>query len=308
MYFNFNKVKTILITGGTGLVGSALTEKLLSHGYNVSHLSRYKRESSPVVTYVWDIQKEYIEEGAIETADCIIHLAGAGIADKRWTKKRKQEIIDSRVKSAELIFERVKALDKKPQVFISASGVGYYGAVTSKIVFTEDYPPASDFLGETCRLWEEAADHFINLGIRTVKLRTAVVLARNEGALKKLAAPIRWNVGAPLGRGDQYVPWIHIDDLCNAYIMAMEEVSFMGAYNAASPYPATNDRLTRKIAQILKKPLVLPNVPAPVLRLLLGEMAVMLLEGSRVSVEKLKSRGFRFEHPNLHESLLHLLK
>ena len=308
-------METVLITGGTGLIGTRLTQLLQQKKYNVAHLSRNKKNENSIITYAWNIKKGFLEEQAITSANYIIHLAGAGIADQPWTTERKKEIINSRVESANLLFEKIKTLRPPLKAFISASAIGYYGVVTSGNIFTENDPPASDFLGKTCQLWEEAADrignletHLPGIRIRTVKIRTGMVLSNKGGALPKMANPVRNFIGAPLGTGKQYIPWIHIDDLCRIYIKAIEDVKMQGAYNGVAPQSITNRDFTKAIARTLNKPLILPNVPQWILKIILGEMAVMVLEGSRVSCEKIMMEGFSHEFPELDVALKELLK
>lgn len=312
------------------MIGKRLTKLLLDKGYNVAHLSRSptptlsfgslspghstglspsgeikegKKNGEKIKSYQWDIDKGWIEEGAIENADYIIHLAGADIADKRWTHKRKKEIIESRIKTANLLYEKVKAGNAILKSFISASAIGYYGAVTTDKIYTEDNTPAEDFLGKTCQLWEKAADQFSGLGIRTVRIRVGVVLAKEGGALPKMALPVKLFAGAAIGSGNQYIPWIHIDDLCNIFIKAIESEEMHGAYNAVSPNHAINKEITKVIAKTLNKPLILPNVPAWFFKLIFGEMAGILLNGSRVSSEKIVNEGFEFKYPEIEKAL-----
>ncbi|MES2286070.1 MAG: TIGR01777 family oxidoreductase [Bacteroidota bacterium] len=298
----------ILISGGTGLVGKHLSKKLKEKGYSVAVLSRTSKKNMNIPTYSWDIEKKQIDKEALETADCIIHLAGASIAEKRWTAKRKQLIIDSRVKSGQLIFDKVKESKNKLKVFISASAIGYYGAITSDKIFTEADSPANDFLGETCKQWERSADRFEELGIRTVKIRTGVVLSKQGGALEKMTATVKMGIGSPLGSGKQYMPWIHIDDLCGIYIKAIEDSQMKGAYNAVAPNHKTNSDFTKEIARVLKKPLWLPNVPSILLKIIFGSMSAMILKGSRVSSEKIKAAGYNFLFPDLEKALADLFK
>ena len=244
---------------------------------------------------------------ALDGVDFIIHLAGLNIGEKAWTTKRKQQIIDSRVKSGKLIFDTIQAKKLRPSAFLSASGIGYYGATSSETIFKEDAPAGNDFLGLTCQLWEGVADRFAETGIRSVKIRTGVVLSKKGGALSKLSLPVRFGVGAPLGSGKQYMPWIHMDDLCGIFIHAMENEELTGAYNAVAPEHMTNQELTRAIASVLKRPLWLPKLPAGLFRLIFGEMSVMLLEGSRVSPEKIKAAGYSFFYPELKPALRDLL-
>lgn len=293
-----------MISGGTGLVGSHLSKRLKEKGFQVTLLSRTKKAGSRA--FLWNVSKKEIENKAIDTADCIIHLAGENIGGKRWTKKRKQQIIDSRVKSGELIFEKVVERKKALAVFISASATGYYGAVTSEKVFAEQDPPAHDFLGETCRKWEETADKFNNIGIRTVKIRTGLVLTKQGGALQKMILPVKLGIASAFGSGNQYMPWIHIDDLCDIYIKAIEDVYMNGAYNAVSPEQITNREFMRTLAKVLNKPFFFPDISSLILKFMFGEMAAVLLKGSRVSVEKIKNTGYNFKFPELENALIDL--
>ncbi len=300
-------METILISGGTGLVGSELCKKLRAGGYRVAVLSRSGRPDAELPGYRWDPVSGEIEKEALEKADYIIHLAGAGIADRRWTAKRKKLIIDSRVKTGRLLFEKVKENNTKLKAFISASAVGYYGAVSSERVFCETDPPAADFLGETCRQWEEAADSFAEAGIRTVKIRTSVVLSARGGALVKMARPVKLGLGSAIGSGRQYLPWIHLDDLCGIYLKAVEDTAMNGAYNATAPEHISNRDFTRTLARVLDKPYFLPHVPELVLKILFGRMSSMLLKGSRVSADKIRSAGYSFLFPGLEPALTNLL-
>jgi uncharacterized protein (TIGR01777 family) len=297
----------VLITGGTGLVGRHLSKRLLEKGYEVAILSRSNKKGV-IPSYTWDLEKNEIEKEAIETADCIIHLAGANIADKRWTANRKQLIIDSRVNTGQLIFNKVKELNKNLSVFISSSAIGYYGAITSDKIFTETDPPANDFIGETCRQWELITDRFNDLGIRTVKIRTGVVLEKQGGALSKMMTAVKMGIGSALGKGNQYVPWIHIDDLCGIYIKAIEDTQMEGPYNAVAPNHITNKAFTQTLARVLKKPFWFPNVPAFTLKMMLGKMSEIILQGSRVSADKIKLAGYIFLYPKLEDALKQILK
>lgn len=298
----------ILITGGTGVVGRHLTSQLQSRGHAVMHLSRERKSEAPIPTYSWDLEKYEIDAEAIQKADYIIHLAGANIGDRRWTASRKKLIVDSRVRSARLLLENVKALNIPIKAFISASAVGYYGAITSDSIFTESDMPAQDFLGDTCQQWEAAVDGFEALGIRTVKLRTGMVLSSQGAALAKMLTPVRLGVATPLGDGTQYIPWIHIDDLCAIYIKAIEDSEMCGAYNAVSPSYISNRDFIKTIAQVLQKPFWNISVPSFVLKLLFGQMSDIFLCGSRVSADKIIQAGYSFRFPDLQNALKNLLK
>ena len=292
----------ILISGGSGLIGSALTKLLMANGHEVNHLSRSKSSENNIPTFVWNLAKGEIDEAAFDGVEAIIHLAGAGIADGRWTEQRKKIIIDSRVDSANLLYQKAKELNIPLKVFVSASGISYYGMDTTENIYSETDPPSDDFIGTCCVLWEKAADQFSDL-TRVVKLRTGIVLSANGGALEKIAQPVKFGFGAPLGSGDQWVPYIHIDDLCEMYLAAIEKENYHGVYNAVNGDHVTNTDLTKATAKALKKPLWLPNVPSFVLKTVFGEMGRLILEGSRASAEKVKKAGFDFEYNTLLESL-----
>jgi len=298
---------TILITGGTGLIGRYLSKKLKDKGYSVAILGRASNLNADIPTYTWDIEKNEIEQKAIESADYIIHLAGANIGDKRWTAKRKKLILESRVNTGRLIFDKIKTNKNRLKAFISASAIGYYGTITSDKIFSETDPPSGDFLGETCQQWEQLADNFEKLGIRTVKIRTGVVLTNQGGALAKIRMPIKMGIGSAIGNGRQYMPWIHIDDLCDIYIKAIEETEMKGAYNAIAPAHQTNRDFTKTLARILNKPFWFPNIPGIVMKIILGEMSAILLKGSRVSSEKIIHAGYQFKFPDLESALVDLL-
>tara|TARA_R110001583_G_scaffold1342_2_gene11011 strand:+ start:6235 stop:7134 length:900 start_codon:yes stop_codon:yes gene_type:complete len=296
----------VLISGGTGLVGKALCEKLQAKGYDVAILSRANKDKFK--TYLWDPQNNQIDPEAIASSDYIINLAGANIAEKRWSSSRKKLILDSRIQSANLIFNEVKKQNKELKAFISASAVGYYGAVTSDKIFTEDQVASGDFLGQTCVKWESAAKQFETLNIKTTILRTGLVLNQKGGALSKMIIPIKLGLASALGSGDQYLPWIHIDDLCEIYIKAIEDVSMKGVFNAVAPDFQTNNSFTHALAKMLNKPYWLPNTPSFFLKLILGDMSDLLLKGSRVSSNKILKNEFNFRFPKLEDALRDLLK
>lgn len=296
--------KNVLITGGTGFVGRNLTALLIENGYTVSILSRRKKENSDMIFYyTWDVAKQQIEKEAILQADYIIHLAGENIAAKRWTKNRKAEIVDSREKSVELMYSVLREHNKKLDAFISASAVGIYGAINGKTICTEKTAEANDFLGVTCKLWEAATDRVGSLGIRTVKVRTGLVLGKNDGFLNKLVPLFKWNLGSALGSGDQYMPWIHVEDLCGIYLEAISNSKLVGPYNAAINDNTTNASFSRTLAKLFGHSLWLPNVPAFVLKIVMGEMSKIVLTGRRVSSDKIENEGFVFKHKNLKQAL-----
>jgi uncharacterized protein len=296
----------VLITGASGLVGSRLTELLISKNSEVVHLGRTKR-SGAVPSFVWDVENQTFDIASLEGVDTIVHLAGAGVADKRWTTARKKEILESRIQSTKLLYQTLRDNSHSVKAVVSASAIGYYGFGLGDEVFTEDSKPGTGFLAEVTKQWEEAVDKLESLGIRVVKIRIGIVLSDKGGALKEMARPVKFGVGAALGSGNQMMSWIHIDDLCELFIKAVTDSSLSGAYNGVAPHPVTNLQMTKEMAKILKKPLWMPPVPAFVLRLLVGELADMVVNGSNVSAEKILETGFRFEYTELETALEHLL-
>jgi uncharacterized protein (TIGR01777 family) len=301
--------KNVLITGGSGFIGKKLTALLIENGYSVSILSRSPKQNLGDISYYkWDISTHFIEEESVLKADCILHLAGENIADKRWTPKRKEAIIQSREKSIELLFEVLKKHNKKLDAFVSASGIGIYGAVNGDEICSENTLPANDFLGITCQKWEAAAETIADLGIRTVKIRTGLVLGKDDGFLKKLSPIFKMRLGSALGSGRQYMPWIHVDDLCAIYLEALKNSNMTGAYNAAVTDNTTNTIFSKTMAKIYGYSICLPNVPAFLIKMVLGKMALILLTGRRVSSEKIEKLGFKFKFTNLEIALTDCLK
>lgn len=295
------KNRHVLLTGGTGLIGLKLTQQLLEKGYRVSHLSRSPEKDTRVKTYLWDIDNGQIDERCIDGVDTVVHLAGAGIAGKRWTDKRKRELIDSRTKSIELIYGLLR--DKKHNVnsVISASAIGYYGDRGDELL-TELSTPANDFLAKCCIAWENAVDKGAAFNLRMVKFRTGVVLDKG-GALEKIAVPVKLYAGSPLGSGKQWVPWIHWKDVMDMYLYAIENEGVTGIYNMVAPNPVTNKQVIQSVAKQLHKPLWLPAVPALILKLLLGEMSTIVLGSTKVSSNKIGAAGFKFTYPDIEPAL-----
>jgi len=294
--------KHVLLTGGTGLLGSHLTQLLLDKGYKVSHLSRATGKDPRVKTYLWDVEKNVIDANCIDGVDTIVHLAGAGIAEKRWTDERKKQMIDSRTCSIGLIYEVLRNKGHHVTSVISASATGYYSDRGDELL-TEDSLPAHDFLGRCCVEWEAAVDAGDVLGLRVLKLRTGVVLSKEGGALQKMAMPVKFGFGSPLGSGKQWIPWIHWRDVAAMYIYSIEHKNMKGVYNMVAPNPVTNKQLTHAVAKQLHRPLWAPNVPAFALKLFLGEMSTIVLGSTKVSAQKIEDSGFKFEYPELQEAL-----
>ncbi len=289
------------------MIGRRLTELLLERDYRVIYLSRSSETIPNVAVYQWDVAKATVDPRALDSMDYLIHLAGAGIADERWTDERKKVIVESRTESIELLAHIMKAQGQRPEAFISSSAIGYYGADTGQQRNTEKTPPGSDFMADVCVKWEASADTVADLGIRTVKIRTGVVLSSKDGALPRMAAPARIGFGAPLGSGKQWMSWIHLDDMCRLYIEAMENSAWQGVYNGVAALPATNKQLTKSICKVLNRPQWLPNVPEFALRTVFGEMADVVLGSSYVENTRLKDIGFTYKFPELEPALKNLL-
>jgi uncharacterized protein (TIGR01777 family) len=294
----------ILIAGGTGFLGHHIYGFLKKEGRELAILSRGQMGQD---IYHWDIKKHQIDERAFAGVETLINLSGAGLADHRWTNSYKKEIIDSRVDSTKFLVDTLK---KNPnhavKTVISASAVGYYGENGSTWV-DEMFRAREDFLGSVCAAWEKAALEFESLGIRTVIIRIGFVLAADGGALPVMARPVRFFVGSPLGSGKQYLSWVHVDDICKIISFAIRNEKVHGIYNAASTKPVTNTELMKGIANVLHRPLWPVNVPSFLLKLLLGEKAAIVLDGQRVTNEKLRMTGFEFGYTDLSKALQNLL-
>lgn len=289
----------ILITGGTGLVGNMLTQSLISQGHQVRVLSRNPKSNPNFQSYYWNIDKNEIDETAFNELEHIVHLAGSSIADKRWTEARKKDIIDSRVKSMNLITSIVKKKGIKLKSFVGASAIGRYGMVTSQHIFSETDKGTTDFLSHSCELWEQSYNVISTLSDKTNILRIGVVLSKNGGALKRLLPLFKIGLGSAVANGKQYMPWIHIDDLIAIFNEALFNPKLIGIYNAVATDNTTNQSFSKTLAKSLGKPFFMPQVPSFLLKLVFGEMANVLLKGSRVSNQKLVDAGFKFKYPIL---------
>ncbi|ADY53082.1 domain of unknown function DUF1731 [Pseudopedobacter saltans DSM 12145] len=299
-------IKKILITGGSGFLGTHLTKELLERGYRVNHLSRgERRQILGVTTYFWNIETGEIDERCLEGVEIIIHLAGAGIGDKRWTDKRKQEIIKSRVDSINLIYHLMDKINHQVETVISASASGYYSDRGDEMM-EEPALPKNDFLGNCCHLWEKAVDRGKDFDLRIVKLRTGIILDKEKGAFPKLVVPFKLGVGAPLGNGRQWMSWIHIKDAVGVYMHFIEN-DLGGVYNMSSPEPHRNKAFSSLLSKKLHKFLWVPAVPGIVLKIALGEMSTILLGSTKMSVAKLLATGYRFKYPTLNMALDNLL-
>ncbi|HEY5966431.1 MAG TPA: TIGR01777 family oxidoreductase [Chitinophagaceae bacterium] len=305
-------METVLITGGTGMIGKALTQALIERGFNViiltRHLNDKQKAGSDRLTYaIWDVEKQTIDKNAFAKADYIIHLAGASVAEKRWTKKRKKEIVSSRVDSGKLITDSLKNLSNRVKTVISATAIGWYGPDKNNgKKFTEDDPSSNDFLGQTCKLWEAAIEPASFLGKRLVKIRIGIVLSNEGGAYPEFKKPLKFAFATILGSGKQIVSWIHIDDLIRTILFAMENEKMEGVYNAVAPYPISNKELVLKIAKERGRSYIPVHVPTFALKIRLGEMSVEVLKSATVSSEKIQQAGFIFQYPDIGSAILQL--
>jgi uncharacterized protein len=298
--------KNILITGASGLIGSRLTDLLQSEGRHVSHLSRSNR-GNKTTTYLWDIAQAKLDAEALHGTDTIVHLAGASVGEKRWTKAYKREILESRTLSTRLLYDTLRQQPHTVKTFVSASAIGYYGFGDNDSLLTEEHPAGKDFMAQVTRQWEAEVDRIASLGIRVVKIRIGIVLAAEGGALAEMAKPVKLFVGGPLGSGRQNVSWIHLNDICRMFIKTIDDEAMRGAYNGTGPYAVTNRELTKAIGKALGRPVFMPPVPGVVLKLLIGQMAEVVLTGSRVSSEKIQQEGFQFQFKTVESALKDLL-
>ncbi|RAJ33310.1 TIGR01777 family oxidoreductase [Pedobacter cryoconitis] len=292
----------ILLTGATGMLGKDLIQTLLKRGNKVSILSRKPHQIDQVKVFLWDVEKQKIDAACLEGVDSIIHLAGENISKGKWTEQRKKEIIDSRVLSTQLLFKTIATNPNQIKNFISAAAIGYYGNRADEIL-TEESKPGHNFLADCCIQWEKAIDQGQQLKLRIVKIRTGVVLAKNDGALKAMATPIKLFAGAPLGSGKQWVPWIHYQDMTRIYLHALDNELLTGAYNATAPVPVTNKQMTKAIAKQLHRPVWPFSVPEKILQLILGEMSSLVLNSTHTTAHKIESSGFIFKYTQLEQAL-----
>ena len=297
--------RKVLITGGTGLIGTRLAEMLIDSGYEVALLSREPAKSSHFRSFRWDPQAGTIDEAAVPYADYIVSLAGASVSDGKWTDERKRDIMTSRLGGLALLSRELAKPGHHVQAVISASAIGIYGDAGDRLVDEETPPavPTHDFLADVAHQWELAAAPIAALGIRTVIPRIGVVLSTAGGALPQIARPVKLGAGAALGSGRQYMSWIHLDDICRLFIAMLEDPAWRGTYNAVAPYPATNQAFTEVLAEVLHRPLILPKVPAFGLKLAMGEMSEIVLASQKVSARKVLAQGFTYEYPELRGAL-----
>ena len=309
-------MQTVLITGGTGMVGRALTQTLVQKGYKVIILTRDltgKHAAGNTSYAIWDVKEQKIDLAAIRSADHIINLAGAGVVDKKWTAAYKKEIVDSRVNSSALLVAALRDNPNKVRAVISTSAIGWYGpdhiSPRAEQGFTESDPPDNNFLGETCRLWEESIEPVEQLGKRLAKLRIGIVLSDDGGAFAEFRKPLRFGLATIIGSGKQLVSWIHIDDLCRMFIHAIEHENISGSYNAVAPEPVSNKTLILRLAKAVCRSFFIPlHVPGFLLRIMMGEQSIEILKSTTVSCEKIKATGFHFLYSDIGAAIDELTK
>lgn len=293
----------ILLTGSTGLIGKALTHHLVSQQHNVYPLHR--NPSSEEMHY-WFPEENRIHLDDEIKIDAVIHLAGENIADSRWSKKKKDRILNSRVQGSRLLAEAICKLKHKPELLISGSAIGYYGDTGDKIV-DEGSPRGTGFLSDVAARWETATQAAEDAGIRTIHLRTGIVLSPEGGVLQKMLTPFKMGLGGVVGNGQQYMSWISIDDAVGIITAMLDNDEMAGAYNLVAPQPVTNRTFTKSLGSALHRPTVSP-LPAFMARIMFGEMAdALLLSSSRVATTRLKSTGYTFADIDLTETLIRLL-
>lgn len=303
----------VLITGGTGLIGTALTKELLARGYEVTILTRNENKEQHVVENLsyaeWDIKKGTIDKQAIQQSDYVVHLAGANVGERRWTRRRKQEIVESRTMSAAVLVKALKEIPNKVKAVASPSGIGWYGPdpiIPNPRPFVETDPPDQSFLGKTCQLWETSIDPVRELGIRQVKFRTGFVLSNSGGAYAEFKKPLKFGVASVLGSGKQVISWIHINDIAALYVYAIENEKLHGVYNAVSPHPVSNRKLIQTMASEKHGFSITTAVPEFVLKAMLGEMSIEVLKSATVSSKKIEEAGYMFMFPSIEAAVKNL--
>lgn len=297
------------------MIGRQLTKLLCKKGYRVIILTRKmpgaKTKDATLTYALWNVEQRTIDVSALQQADYIVHLAGAGVVDKKWTEAYKTEIVQSRTESSALLIETLQNNPHKVQAFVSASAIGWYGEDPAPAPggFIESDAAATGFLGETCKLWEASVAPVEKLDIRLVKVRTGIVLSNEGGALPEFKMPLKFGIAGILSKGRQVVSWIHIDDLCRMYIAAIENENLWGSYNAVAPNPVSNKTLTIQLAKALKKSFYLPlHVPAFVLKIVMGQSSIEVLKSATVSCKKILDTGFQFKFINIDAGLNDLAK
>jgi len=304
-------MKKIIITGATGLIGQQLTIKLTDMDYKITIFTRNPDNAQKklpnvhkVVKWEYDYVDEWLHE--LESVDAVIHLAGANLSTKRWNKEYKKLLYDSRIISTKKLIEAIKTVERKPKVFITASAIGYYGNRSDEIL-TEESEAGKDFLANLCNDWEKEAKNVEQFGVRSVQIRTGLVLSRNEGALKQMLPAFKYFIGGPLGNGKQWYSWLHIEDIVNIYVKALESEILSGPINAVSPNPVTMKKFAKILGDVLHRPSFF-SVPKIILLLVIGQVAEVVTSSQRVVPEKLLNSSFKFKFEKLEDALRDILK
>lgn len=299
-------MKKVLIAGGSGFIGRRISSMLLEKGYEVAVLSRSRKPGTAGIRYFyWDIAKEIIENGALDNTAAVINLAGANIAAGRWTSSRKKAIAESRIRSTGLLVRYIQNAVTPPAVYISASATGYYGSLTSQQIFTEQDKAGTDFLSDVCARWEAGSASLTSRGIRRIILRTGVVMSKEEGLLKKVLPFVKAGISPVPGSDKQWLPWIHIEDIAAMYVFALEQDHVSGIYNACVPAASQPDYSTfiKTLARQLNRAPFMPHIPGYIFKLMLGEMAAIILNGSRASGSKILEAGYSVRLSDIREML-----
>lgn len=298
----------IVIAGGSGLVGTRLSEILSKKGYKVAHLSRRVSGNETYPTFKWDLDKQSIDDNALADADYIVNLAGASIVGKHWTEKQKQLIINSRTQANATIRQALASGNHTIKAYLATAAIGFYGDRGDELM-REDSPAGSTgFLPESCIAWEKSIAEVAQTGIRTIAVRIGIVLSTRDGALPKMMLSTYARIGSYFGDGSMYYSWIHIDDLCRIFLYAIENEDLQGTFNGVAPSPVTNKELIASIGKAQNKKLLMIPTPTAAIRLGMGEMADTILSSTKVSSEKIEKAGFRFEHPEIVPALKHLFR
>ena len=299
----------VLITGATGLIGKEIVELCLNEDITVHYLTTSKSKIKTETNYkgfYWNPDKNEIDINCFDEVDTIINLVGASIS-KRWTDAYKAEVLKSRIQTTKLLAKAIETHNFPIKQIVSASAIGIYPSSLTNY-YEEDYSECSkSFLGDVVQQWETVIDTFHNLGILVCKIRIGLVLAKHGGALPKIIKPIKYGLGAAFGSGKQWQSWIHVKDLARMFLFALTE-DIEGTYNGVASNPVSNTELTKTAARVLKRPLLLPNIPKFIMRLVLGEMHMLLFESQRVSSAKIEGKGFQFKFSNIEPALRNLLK
>lgn len=299
---------TVLITGATGLIGREIVKQCHDKGFNVHYLTTSKSKLATESNYkgfFWNPNNNEIDHSCFEGVSTIINLVGASIS-KRWIESYKKEILESRTKTAQLLQDTIRLYNYNIKHVVSASAIGIYPSSFTNY-YDEEYDQNSDsFLGTVVAKWEDAIDGFKELGCKVAKIRIGLVLAGQGGALPEIIKPIKFGAGAAFGNGKQWQSWIHVTDLANIFLHVVVH-KLEGVYNGVAPNAVTNSELTKTVAKVLHRPLIMPNIPKPLMKLILGEMHMLLFESQRVSSDKIKAKGFYFKYANLKPALIDIL-